>query len=90
MKYQCTHCNYKFNKKLLACPECGSDSTTGWSEDNSDYSNSGGYGEDDFDYDEYLENEFSSGGGHSPQWVRTVSIILLILLVLYFVLSGVF
>ena len=41
---------------LNACPECGADEDSGWSEDA--YAQSLGIPEDDFDYDEFVEREF--------------------------------
>lgn len=41
----------------LACPECGADEKTGWSEE-AEMSGNLGISEDSFDYDEYVKREF--------------------------------
>ena len=58
--FTCPHCGADVPVGALACRECGSDAETGWSEDadawNAD--TSGGYGDDEFDYGEFLAREF--------------------------------
>ncbi len=82
----CAHCGEMINKRARACPYCGSDERTGWSDqtylDTIDL-------KDDFDYDSALENEFS-GGKKSVAWwkswtVITGAVILLIFLILILV-----
>lgn len=57
----CPNCGAEVPPKAKACPECGSDEQTGWSEaaqnDGLDLS------EEEFDYDDYVKREF---GGKSP------------------------
>ena len=51
----------------LACPECGADARSGWREDASMYNE----GNDDFDYDEFVKEEFGKRvkpGGLSTFW----------------------
>ena len=57
-------------KKARACPECGSDEQTGWSEE----AETGGLGlsEDDFEYDEFVRNEFSSERDIKPRGLHWV------------------
>lgn len=54
----CPHCGAEVPKNAKACPECGSDETTGWSEETA----SGGLDlpDQDFDYDEFVGREFGS------------------------------
>jgi len=57
----CPHCGAEVPPRAKACPECGSDDKTGWSEE----AQAGGLDlpDDNFDYDDYLKREF---GGESP------------------------
>jgi hypothetical protein len=57
----CPHCGAEVPPKAKACPECGSDEQTGWSED----AQTGGLDlpEANFDYDDFVNREF---GGKSP------------------------
>ena len=53
----CPNCGADVPPRALACPECGSDHSTGWK----DYGYHGGGSdspEDDFDYDEAFKKEF--------------------------------
>jgi hypothetical protein len=49
--FRCPQCNGEVRVGAAACPHCGSDDETGWSED-------ADVEEDDFDYDEYVAREF--------------------------------
>ena len=53
---ECPNCGAELPKGARACPECGSDETTGWSEE----ARSGGLDlpEDSFDYDDFVKKEF--------------------------------
>ncbi len=53
----CPVCGAGVPAKAKACPECGSDEKTGWSE-NTVYDGTGIEEPEDFDYDEYLKKEF--------------------------------
>lgn len=83
----CPQCGGEFPAGRLACPHCGSDAQTGWSEnDASDWSYS------DEDYDEFVEEMKGRDAYHSdPKWrrrrlvVRIVGLIVVVaLLVLIF------
>ncbi len=52
----CPNCGAVLPRKAKACPECGSDEETGWSE--TAYAGSLGIPDDNFDYDEYVKEEF--------------------------------
>ena len=58
---ECPHCGAEVPAKALACPECGSDEQTGWS----DVAATEGLDlpEENFDYQDFVEREF---GGKSP------------------------
>src|SRR5947209_5777897 len=58
--FVCPHCGADVPVGAPVCRECGSDDETGWSEDAEDWGADipAGYGGDeDFDYDEFIEQE---------------------------------
>lgn len=60
--FTCAHCGADVPVRAPACPECGSDERTGWSEDAWAADLPAGYGADpDFDYDEFLRAEGLAG-----------------------------
>lgn len=67
----------------MACPECGADEATGWSE--KAQGQRLGLPDDDFDYDEFVRNEFG-GEDRRPKrglawgWIVVAAILVLILL----------
>lgn len=81
----CPNCGADVPPNAKACPECGSCEETGWSEK----AETDGLGlpDDEFNYDEFVKNEFS---GQSPKprgiswfwWVIAIVAIALILLFL--------
>jgi ribosomal protein L40E len=66
----CPNCGAEIPERAKACPECGSDEQTGWSEkaryDSLDLP------EDNFDYDEFTKREFGkpkkSPAPHGIHW----------------------
>ena len=82
----CPNCGAEVPRGAKACPECGSDEKTGWSED----ARYGGLDlpEENFDYNEFVEREFGKGkpvprGIHWFWWVVALAL-LGIFLVLWF------
>ncbi|MFO0941985.1 MAG: zinc ribbon domain-containing protein [Pirellulales bacterium] len=81
----CPNCGKRVRANARRCHHCGSalDCTDGAQED-SEHAQ-GGYDEsqDDFDYDEYLENEFGSGDKNklSKLWRYTAWVLLFAVLV---------
>ena len=79
----CPNCGADLPRNAKVCPECGSDEKTGWSSE-AQISGLNLPGDDDFDYDDFVENEF---GGKSVKpknihwgwWI--VAVILLAVLV---------
>jgi hypothetical protein len=76
----CPHCGAEVPRNARACPECGSDENTGWSED----AQSDGLDlpEENFNYDEFVEREFGGKpaspvprGLHWFWWLVAVGII---------------
>ena len=77
----CPHCGEEIPQRALACPECGSDSATGWAD------------EEEIAYqsvdipDAWPPPDDSPDGGSSvPRWVRItalVAVIAILVLILY-------
>ena len=87
----CPQCGAEVPRKALACPECGSDYETGWSEDAD--AQRLGLPNDEFDYDEFVKEEFSDGRdgasrGPRPRgigigwWLVAIAVILALLFLL--------
>ena len=84
----CPHCGADVPRNGKACPECGSDEKTGWSD--SAHASSLGIPDEDFDYNEFVKEEFGAGsvrvkprGIHWAWWV-TALILLGLFLLFYF------
>ena len=78
----CPHCGAEVPPNAKACPECGSDETTGWSED-AERENLG-LPDENFDYDDFVKREFSGEkikprGLHWVWWLVTVLLVLVFL-----------
>jgi len=80
----CNFCGEKIQRKFKACPFCGSDEKTGWSDET--YLDGIDVG-DTFDYNETLENEFPSEEKKNRPFFTwksiTVTIILLLSIILF-------
>ena len=82
----CPNCGAEIPPSAKACPECGSDEQTGWSQE----ARASGLDlpEENFDYSDFVKKEF---GGPSPLprgirwWWWLVAIALLIAFVLFLV-----
>ena len=75
----CPNCGHNVPRNARACPECGADDQTGWSEaaDTSELD----LPDEEFNYAEYVEREFG-GGGPKPRrisWFWWVAAILVLL-----------
>jgi ssDNA-binding Zn-finger/Zn-ribbon topoisomerase 1 len=80
----CPVCGDDVPRGALACPECGADHQSGWSEDAEVYDGVD-LPENDFNYEEFVEKEF--GSKRKPSTVKTIwwvaGIVLLIAFLLY-------
>ena len=79
----CPNCGADVPPKAKTCPECGSDEKTGWSD--SAYSSSLGIPDDNFDYDEFVKEEFGGQrvkprGVHWVWWLTALILVALFLL----------
>ena len=54
----CPNCGAEVPPRAKACPECGSDEQTGWSEEAS--ADGLGLPDEKFDYDDFVKREFGS------------------------------
>jgi hypothetical protein len=56
----CPHCGAELPQNAKACPECGSDENTGWSE----RAQSDGLGlpDEEFEYEDFVKREFGDQG----------------------------
>jgi uncharacterized membrane protein YvbJ len=81
----CPNCGSEVPEGSRACPECGADETTGWSQ--GAYCERLGISDPDeaFDYGDFVKNEFGAhrqrGYGRRLIWTLTAVILLLALLV---------
>jgi zinc ribbon protein len=79
----CPNCGAEVTPKARACPECGSDEETGWSED----AQTGGLDlpDNSFDYHDFVKREFGKEGP-TPKgvsrfwWVIAIVVILAVIL----------
>ena len=83
----CPNCGAEIPARARACPECGSDEQTGWSEEGQ--SDGLGLPEESFDYDDFIKREF---GGEGPvprgiHWFWWVVGLVLVLAFLVFLLK---
>jgi hypothetical protein len=74
----CPNCGAEVPARARACPGCGSDERTGWSE----AAQTGGLDlpEENFDYDDYIQREFGSPspvprGVHWFWWLMALAVI---------------
>lgn len=82
MPSHCPNCGSDLPRNAVACPECGADDETGW-KDETDTESIGIPG-DDFDYDEFVENEFGPEKPNQKPWVILTAAILLIAIASWF------
>jgi len=84
--FNCPACGAEVPAKAKACPECGADEKTGWS-DNTVYDGTGIEDADEFNYDDWQRREL--GGGprrRGRQWLWwVVAVVILAALVWLFV-----
>jgi hypothetical protein len=80
----CPNCGAEVPRNAKACPECGSDEKTGWSE--KAYADNLNLPDEEFDYDNFVKEEFG-GTQAKPRgisWIWWVVAMLLVLLFLFF------
>ncbi|MDQ6626254.1 MAG: hypothetical protein M3Y69_09000 [Verrucomicrobiota bacterium] len=65
----CPVCGDDVPRRALACRNCGADHKSGWRDDADTYDGVD-LADDDFNYDEFVANEF--GSGLKPSRVKTI------------------
>jgi hypothetical protein len=83
----CPNCGAEVPRNAKACPECGSDEKTGWSE--TAYAANLGLPDEEFDYDEFVKEEFDAGRARPRGigWLWWVIALLAAILVSFALLS---
>jgi hypothetical protein len=79
----CPNCNADVPRNAKACPECGADENTGWSA--SARASSFGLPDEEFDYNEFVKEEFGTGAA-KPRgigWLWWLVALLLVGLLVY-------
>ena len=77
----CPVCGGDVAPGARACPECGADHETGWSDDVDQAT--GVLPDEDFDYEAFVEREF--GNGARPTGIRPIWWVTAIILVIAFI-----
>ena len=80
----CPNCGAEVPRNAKACPECGSDEKTGWSE--TAYASNLGLPDEEFDYDEFVKEEFGTRQvkPRGISWIWWLTALILVLLFLFF------
>ena len=84
----CPNCGAEVPRNAKACPECGSDETTGWSE--TAYASGLGLPDEEFDHGEFVKEEFG-GSQAKPRgitWLWWLIAAIVAILVSFAFLSG--
>ena len=84
----CPNCGAEVPRNAKACPGCGSDEKTGWSE--TAYASGLGLPDEEFDYDKFVKEEFGSGQAkpRGISWLWWLIAVLVAILVSFAFLSG--
>jgi hypothetical protein len=82
--YNCPHCGAEINANARACPECGSDEATGWSDrtylDGIDLPDEEAY--EEIKNNEFGDGEKKKGGPYGRLWIWVTGIVVLAVFVL--------
>lgn len=84
----CSHCGAEVSIQAQVCRECGASEDAGWGDDTGPYD-----GDDDFDYDEFIEREFPEHAPPRPVRVSAgrafrFSIVALLILAMVWLMFG--
>ena len=82
----CPHCGADLPRNAKACPECGSDEETGWSNDA--HASGLDIPDDEFDYDKFVKQEFGARSEMKPRGMHWFWWLIGILLVVGFLLMS--
>ncbi len=64
----CPNCGAEVPREARACPECGADEQTGWSEDA--HAQRLGLPDERFDYEEFVQEEFGAESKVRPRGMK--------------------
>ena len=80
----CPNCGAEVPRKAKVCPGCGADEKTGWSD--AAYADNLGIPDDNFDYENFVQEEFSSRQPkpRGVHWVWWLTALFLVVLFLFF------
>ena len=83
----CPVCGEDVPPAAVACPECGADHNSGWQE-NADLYDGVDLPEDDFNYEEFVKQEF--GSCHKPaiakvRWITALILIAAVIAIYFYV-----
>ena len=81
----CPVCGEAVPRPALACPECGADHRSGWQEDTEPYDGVD-LPDDDFDYQEFVKQEFGSSRRLAIKriWWITAFLLIAMFIAIYF------
>ena len=84
----CPNCGAEVPRKAKACPECGSDEKTGWSE--TAYASGLGLPDEEFNHDKFVKEEFGSRQPkpHGIGWFWWLVAVVAAIVVSFVLLSG--
>jgi hypothetical protein len=78
----CANCGAAIPRNATACPECGADEETGWS----DAATEGlDLPDENFDYQDFVKREFEGGKNPLPRGIHWIWWVIAILLLIAFV-----
>ena len=85
----CPNCGAEIPPRARACPDCGADEHTGWSD--KAHEQRLGLPDDEFDYDEFVKQEFGAKKGEAVRprgisWLWWLTAVILLLLFLAWLL----
>ena len=85
----CPICGATVRRGMKACPDCGADDRSGWRDDAA--SDGLDLPDENFDYDQFVENEWGSGRAKSGlPWIWWATGIILLLALVVVVLKSLF
>jgi hypothetical protein len=92
--FVCPHCGADVPVHAAFCRECGASDESGWDDDHDlDVSESTGYGDGNFDYDDFINREYPQYGDttnryKAKQWFVGLIVVVLCLALLLFMLAN--
>ena len=84
-EFICPVCGATVPAKARACPECGSDEKTGWS-DNTIYDGTGIEDPEEFDYERWRRREGLGGRRSGREWLVWIAALLMLMLIVFLLL----